>query len=520
MKRILSIAKRAGMLLFATAFAATASAQFLRTAYLQDVPYSLQMNPAQVPSHGYFSPILGPLSMTLQSNSFGATDIQDMFDKGGDYYQSNDFLDKLKSENNLNLNMSWDQISFGWFAGNNFYSFNTGTRIEMGATIPKSIFTFMNDMNGNTFDNDMWKKGLNADLDGERIAMQIYQEIGFGFARKINDKLTVGGKLKLLLGAANFDFEIKKMEIHTPTGIDIDKVQKMGTGAPDDPFLNANLDWSKFKDGGYKSDAVLQAVRNEIGAHGTAGISVAASGKASMGGLEWKYEKDAQGNNSYINGADMKGFKISGYGLGIDLGATYEVMDNLEITAAITDLGFISWSKSESKEVEAKLGENGSVEYNLDQDETTYNSDGTVKAYGLYDFATKVASNEVVNFDMLQMEESKSDGYTTSLYTTLALGGQYTLGDLVVGALYTGRFAKPKTISELTLSGAYNLSSWLNVALSYSMIQSAGKSFGIGFKAGPIYVGTDYMFFGDNTKCVNFLAGLSIPLGKGKKFAQ
>ena len=48
MMRFTTTAKRAGLFLFASAMAMTASAQFLRTSYLQDVPYSLQMNPAQV----------------------------------------------------------------------------------------------------------------------------------------------------------------------------------------------------------------------------------------------------------------------------------------------------------------------------------------------------------------------------------------------------------------------------------------------------------------------------------------
>lgn len=513
MKRIYSIAKRTGLFFFATAFAATASAQFLRTSYLQDVPYSLQMNPAQVPSHGYFSPLLGPLSVTMQSNAFGFQDLQDMFDKGETYYKSSDFMDKLKSDNSLNLNMAWDQINVGWFAGSNFWNFSTGTRIEMGASMPKSIFTFMNEMNGNTLDQDMWKNGLNADLAGEKINMMVYQEVGIGFARRINDKLTVGAKVKALFGAANLDFEISEMEVHTPTGIDIEKIQNM-----DASFADANLDWSKYKNGDYKNDqtGMLQAIRTEIGAHGKAGVNVSATGKASMGGLKWKYASDDSGNNTYINGAEMNGFKISGFGLAVDLGATYEVMENLKVTAAVTDLGFINWSKSESKEITANLHR----EYNLDKDETITVGDKT--EYGLYDFASAVASNEVVNFDMLQMEESDADGYSTSLYTTIAIGGQYTTLDdkLVVGALYTGRMAKPESVHELTLSGAYNLSSMLNVAVSYSMIQSAGKSFGLGLKFGPAYIGTDYMFFGSNTKCMNLLAGLSIPLGKGKKFAM
>jgi hypothetical protein len=204
----------------------------------------------------------------------------------------------------------------------------------------------------------------------------------------------------------------------------------------------------------------------------------------------------------------MNGFKVAGYGLGLDLGATYEVMENLKVTAALTDLGFIKWNKDHVQEV--TIGVDDSFNLNMGDDTD------------LFKFAEKVTSNEVVSYDMLKMQEKDGESYTTSLYTTVSVGGQYTLLDdkLVVGALYTGRFAKPKAISEITLSGAYNLSAWANVALSYSMIQSAGKSFGLGLKLGPLYLGTDYMFFGSNTKCMNLLAGLSIPLGKGKKFAM
>jgi hypothetical protein len=31
-----------------------------------------------------------------------------------------------------------------------------------------------------------------------------------------------------------------------------------------------------------------------------------------------------------------------------------------------------------------------------------------------------------------------------------------------------------------------------------------------------VYLGTDYMFFGNDTKCANALIGLSLPLGKQK----
>lgn len=499
MKNYHSIAKRASLFFFATVVALTASAQFLRTSYTQDVSYRMQMNPAMAPSHGYFSPILGPFSMTMQSNSFGTGDIQDMFDKGDSYIKSDKFIDNLESENKLNLNMAWDQIAFGWFAGKNFWSFSTGTRISMGATIPKSVFTFMRDFNG--VDDIDWTnggKGLHWDLAGEKLNMMVYQEIGLGMSRKINDKLTVGAKAKLLLGAANMELEIKQMEVQTPAGIDIEKIKAIQEGQ--------NLDWSKFTSDDYKKYADLIAVRNNI--KGESKINIQGTMKATMGGLEWKHRNEVVNGQEkqVIDGAKMNGFKVAGYGLGFDFGATYEVMDNLKVTAAVTDLGFISWSKSESQEV--NIGVDDSFNLNVGNDED------------LFKFAKKVSSSEVVNFDMLRMEEHEGEAYTTSLYTNISLGAQYMMlnDKLVVGALYTGHMSKPKAVNEFTLSGAYNLSHLLNVAVSYSMIQSAGKSFGLGVKFGPLYVGTDYMFFGKNTKCANVLAGLSIPLGKGKSW--
>ena len=114
-------------------------------------------------------------------------------------------------------------------------------------------------------------------------------------------------------------------------------------------------------------------------------------------------------------------------------------------------------------------------------------------------------SGEILNYDMLQLktEEASEKSRTRGLTSTMVLGAEYALLNdwLVVGALYTGRFAKPKT---------------LNVAASYSVLQGAGKTFGLALKLGPFFAGTDYMFFGKNTKNVNAYLGVSIPLGKQK----
>ena len=138
----------------------------------------------------------------------------------------------------------------------------------------------------------------------------------------------------------------------------------------------------------------------------------------------------------------------------------------------------------------------------------------------LQEFVDVVNSGEVLNFDMLQLktEESDAKSRTCGLTSTLVLGAEYALLNdwLVVGALYTGRFAKPKTLNELTFSACIRPKNYFNVAASYSVLQGAGKTMGLAVKLGSFFVGTDYMFFGKNTKNVNAYLGVSIPLAKQK----
>lgn len=124
---------------------------------------------------------------------------------------------------------------------------------------------------------------------------------------------------------------------------------------------------------------------------------------------------------------------------------------------------------------------------------------------------------------MYNLKEGEAKSRKKSLSSTILIGGEYALLNnwLSVGALYTTRFVQPKAVSELTFSATVRPKNWLNAAISYSPIQSAGKSIGLALKLGPLFIGTDYMFFGSNTKTVNGFLGISFPLGgKAKPFSE
>ena len=254
-----------------------------------------------------------------------------------------------------------------------------------------------------------------------------------------------------------------------------------------------------------------------------ANLNVAAELKSSFKGLELKEEE----GKDYVTDFDFDSGKlgIAGYGFGIDLGASYKILDNLTVSASILDLGFISWSKSSTKIASANpdpIDLKGSTYAGM-IDPANPQSSVTGALNQLQSDAENymdlVTQGDVLNYDMLQLEVGDAkESRKSRLASTLVLGAEYGFfnNKLAVGVLSTTRFVQPDALTELTFSANYRPKSWFNVALSYSVIQSAGKSFGLGLKLGPVFVGTDYMFLGKNSNSVNGFVGVSIPLG-GRK---
>lgn len=441
-------------------------AQFLRTSYfMEGTHYRQQLNPALAPGRGYLNlPVIGTFNASVNSSTLGYQDVMDIIDntEGGDFFKSDAFINKLDNLNNLNVNLSTDILSAGWYKGKNFWSFNIGLRNDIGASIPKGMFEFMREMDGLSADDNLERlSNINQKVGHQSLEINSYAEVGVGLARNITERLTVGARVKALLGVGNLKLDINNIAV------------------------TSNLS-------GYNTGDL-----NDL--NGSAEIRVDATLENSSKLIELSED------DGVIDEIEFGTFGLAGYGLGIDLGASYKLMDKLTLSASLLDLGFMKWSKNNTSVAKATANQS----YDL-----TNSSDR-------YEFVDKVASGEVLNFDMLNMtlDKSAQKDRSTSLTSTLVLGAEYELlGDLLaVGALYTGRFAKPETLNELTLSANIRPKNNLNLALSYSLWQGSGKTFGVAAKLGPIFVGTDYMFFGKDTKNLNAYIGFSLPLNKQKK---
>lgn len=460
----------------------SANAQFLRTSYfMEGTHYRQQLNPALTPTKGYFNlPVIGAVNATVGSTSLGYQDIIDIIDDGDDFYTKPDFMNRLKDNNKLNVNFSTEILSAGWYKGKNFWSFNIGLRTDIGANLTKNMFTFLNEME--TVEEN-WRNS-NYDISGQQLNINAYTEIGLGLSRQINSRLTVGARVKALLGIGNMELKLNRVA--------------MSANLPSDQQINqwsSESYWNSMTPS--QAAQAAQELKDKFNNY-HANLTVGAELKSSFKGLELQEEE----GKDYVTDFDFDSGKlgIAGYGFGIDLGASYKILDNLTVSASVLDLGFISWSKSSTKIASANpdpIDIKGSTYANMvdpNNPNTVMNAVNQLQndAQGYMD---RVTNGDVLDYDMLQLEVSDAkESRKSRLASTLVLGAEYGFfnNKLAVGVLSTTRFVQPDALTELTFSANYRPKSWFNVALSYSAIQSAGKSFGLGLKLGPLFVGTDY----------------------------
>jgi hypothetical protein len=268
----------------------TLSAQ-LRTAYFMDKSVvRTTLNPA-FQTEGKFVSIPGVGAFTLDVAMNGLA-IDKLFypdlDEGSllTFLNSGQDPDKLLSslhnKNMMNVDFRTDIIQTGWQAGTAFWTAGVAIRGGLQATLPKDFFHFVTKAETGKYD-----------MSAIGIDLSTWLELSAGYSRPIDDKLTIGAKLKLLSGLAA-----------------------------------AKVRFDRF-------DATLSDDIWTANAQGT--ITAALPG-------DFKFEEHEE--EGYIKGLETGSFSPTGFGAAIDLGATYRLLDNLTLSASILDFGFIAWGKS------------------------------------------------------------------------------------------------------------------------------------------------------------------------------
>ena len=201
------------------------------------------------------------------------------------------FLDALGKTERVFSSFRSDIIDFGFRTKNSGYlSFNLAVRADVYSTIPSKFFNFAFDGmdEGETYDLKMKKLGVHGTG---------WVEFGVGYARQVNEKLSVGATLKYLYGLANVKTDLSKVKI-----------------TADENEWVAKVDGSAY---------------------------------ARIPGLTITEDENHRIKDSDVDIEDAK-FSMAGRsGAGIDLGANYYILPNLKLSASILDLGFIRWKDDE-----------------------------------------------------------------------------------------------------------------------------------------------------------------------------
>lgn len=425
----------------------TVAQETLRSAYfLEGSTYRHKLNPALAPDRAYFSfPVLGNVNINTSSN-IGLSDFIYPTADGGlttfmnSSVSNSEFMDNLKDRNRMNLDLNLNLLSVGFRAFKGYNTIDLSLHAGAKMNIPRDFFAFAKE--GMSSANTVYE------FDDLGMSMNAWVDLALGHTHRINDDWVVGGKVKLLFGAGKADIKINHMRMTMAE----DKWAIEGDGE-----MNAAV-------AGLKLPTKAENGKTE-------------PGSADADEIDW-------------DDMDVDGGGLGGFGLAFDLGATYKVYEDLEVSAAILDLGFISWKDN----IQGKMGMepwtfDGFHDVAVDED------NGKELEDQLEDLGDQL--EECVNFQKVKSSGSR----TTALAATLNLGAQYTLPyyrNLKFGFLSSTKINGPYSWSEGRFSANVTPVKCFGASINYC-ISSFGSSLGwmlnLNRRGFSMFVGSDHQFF-------------------------
>lgn len=445
-----------------------AMAQTLNSAYFtEDYKYRHNMNPAYGNEQNYIAvPAIGNISVGLQGN-FGIGDV--LFDNPeygrgstkkkttflNPYISNSDALSGFsKGNNRLNANVDLTVLSAGFKGFGGYNTISIDARTNVGVSLPYELFEFARNTGNNTYNI--------GDIEAHA---QSFVQLAFGHSRNINDKLRVGAKVKLLFGAARGDVKLKGMRAD----------------------LAGEDKWT---------------------------VSGKAVANVSMKGFSYKeetkdYNDESKGSYDRVNDVDVNSPGVGGFGLAFDFGGTYKINDDITVSAALLDLGFISWSNN----LQA-VNRQESFEFNGFHDVAVKDKPGS----STIDDQADSYGDQISDFANLTTDGDKG-GRTTGIGMTFNAGCEYTFPlyrNLKFGFLSTTRINGKYSWTEGRLSANVAPLKFIDGGLSFavnSFTASCGWVVNIHPKGFNVFVGMDHILGKTSKEYIPLSSNASVNLG-------
>ena len=462
-------ARRFGIvaMLLLVAVAVTAQSA-LRTGYfLNGNPYRYRLNPALMNERNYIAmPIIGNIGINTAGNVgydnfvFNALDTDDKVTFMHSSVDADDFLNGLDSENKIRANVDLVLLSGGFCAFGVYHTVDVGFRSRTNINVPYDLFRFMKVKGA----SDYSFTNLNFNTKN-------YLDLALGHSRKITDELTVGARVKFLFGLAYADLMVDRMDI-TMNG----------------------FNWT-------------------INARGSANIALG-------GEFGYSDEKTINGKTA-VNGYRGVSPGLNGFGMGLDLGASYDLSDvlveGLSVSAALNDIGYMKWKKVSKGEISP---------------DNPYVFNGFTNI-GFHDGFTGADIQE--QFESLQedledfftLEDKGKGSEKCALDATLNLGAEYKMpfyDKLSAGILYTHGFGEFNEYNEVSM-----MLNWAPLRIFDFAVSGTTSTYGTNFGAMAnihmtgfnFFIGTDCFitnlnedFIPKDNMNASVAFGVNIPFGK------
>lgn len=454
------------------ASAGSITAQELNSAYFtQDYKFRHDLNPSFGNDQNYVSiPILGNFNAKVQGN-FGVGDVLFQNPVTGKYDRTFMHPDVPTSEalkgfndgkNRLGADIRLTLVSVGFKGLGGYNTIEINERTSLGLYLPGDLFRFAKNITNDNYKFDFGMRAVS------------FAEVALGHSHKINDDLRVGAKVKVLLGVARADLKVKDLEAR----------------------LTGNT-WTLTS--------------------GEALAEVNMKGIQFVNDTEDTYKDGSINEHIDLGETDVDGAGIGGFGLGVDLGAEYNIaaVEGLKVSAAVTDLGFINWSNNN-----VLKQKNGTFTFNGFHDVAVKDEGGNgVKM----DDQTDAYADQLSDFVNLK-NEGDQGSKSTLLAATVNVGAEYQLPmykKLSFGLLGQHHFAGDYSWTEGRLSANWTPLKWIdggvNVAIN-DFCTSAGWILNIHPKGFNLFVGMDHILGKQTKEGVPLSSNANVNLGMNITF--
>ena len=376
--------------------------------------------------------------------------------RGGDDSLRLDLTHLLGKAGNLSrikANIDEEILHIGWRKKQNNFQIGLSLHADMQLVLSKETLSFLLQGPGSHVGENTLAKN--------RLDLNSYAYLYFGYSRTLNKHLSVGGRLKLIHGIVNFHtqklnvkFDIQNSDMSNPElvpyqyRLQVDGVFQTNLPITDD-FKLGDFDFSPFRN----------------------------------------------------------------LGAALDVGMNYNFGKNWNVSVSVSDLGFIVWGDQNATRIESRKDVENFTYRGLDIQKLQDNSAGEI-------FKDLVQSVK----DTLGFAKSDdTKGYVRALPATINVGLSYTLFEMHrFGLLFKGQFYNKYFAPEIGVSYTLMPCRWfaLNVGNTFCSgnILNLGLSFVLNLGPLQLYAGVDRInaFNVAKMRTASAVFGINFVFGGGK----